>query len=132
MIEAYSHGMKQRLVLSASLLHEPVVIVDEPMTDPRSSNQRSLSQYCRRTRRFFYRHTLDVAQEVCDRVGILFKGRLVALGTVQDMLTQQNQGNLDSLLANHPRTNGCSARINWISANAQHPHCDTLSIDATT
>jgi len=40
---------------------------------------------------------LDVAQEVCDRVGILFKGRLVALGTVQEMLTQQNQGNLEEV-----------------------------------
>ena len=46
---------------------------------------------------FLSTHSLDVAQEVCDRVGILFKGRLVALGTVQEMLTQQNQGNLEEV-----------------------------------
>ena len=95
--------MKQRLVLSASLLHEPpLLIVDEPMVglDPHGSRQikdrfRSIADEGRTV--FLSTHSLDVAQEVCDRVGILFKGRLVALGTVQEMLTQQNQGNLEEV-----------------------------------
>jgi ABC-2 type transport system ATP-binding protein len=103
LIEAYSHGMKQRLVLSASLLHEPpLLIVDEPMVglDPHGARQikdrfRSIADEGRTV--FLSTHSLDVAQEVCDRVGILFKGRLVALGTVQEMLTQQNQGNLEEV-----------------------------------
>ena len=103
LIEAYSHGMKQRLVLSASLLHEPpLLIVDEPMVglDPHGSRQikdrfRSIADEGRTV--FLSTHSLDVAQEVCDRVGILFNGRLVALGTVQEMLTQQNQANLEEV-----------------------------------
>ena len=95
--------MKQRLVLSASLLHEPpLLIVDEPMVglDPHGARQikdrfRSIADEGRTV--FLSTHSLDVAQEVCDRVGILFKGRLVALGTVQEMLTQQNQGNLEEV-----------------------------------
>lgn len=103
LIEAYSHGMKQRLVLSASLLHHPpLLIVDEPMVglDPHGARQiknrfRSIADEGRTV--FLSTHSLDVAQEVCDRVGILFKGRLVALGTVQEMLDQQNQGNLEEV-----------------------------------
>lgn len=103
LIEAYSHGMKQRLVLSASLLHNPpLLIVDEPMVglDPHGARQikdrfRSIADEGRTV--FLSTHSLDVAQEVCDRVGILFKGRLVALGTVEDMLNQQDEGNLEEV-----------------------------------
>ena len=103
LIEAYSHGMKQRLVLSASLLHNPpLLIVDEPMVglDPHGARQikdrfRSIADEGRTV--FLSTHSLDVAQEVCDRVGILFKGRLVALGTVEEMLNQQDEGNLEEV-----------------------------------
>ncbi len=93
LIEAYSHGMKQRLVLAAALLHEPpVLIVDEPMVglDPHGARRikerlRQLAQQGRSV--FMSTHSLDVAQEVCDRVGILYGGRLVALGTVDELLS---------------------------------------------
>ena len=81
LIEAYSHGMKQRLVLSAALLHSPsLLIVDEPMVglDPHGAKRikeqfRKIADEGRTV--FLSTHSLDVAQEVCDRVGILFRGR---------------------------------------------------------
>ena len=92
LVEAYSHGMKQRLVLSAALLHEPrLLIVDEPMVGLDPHGARRIKDQFRQTADagrsvFLSTHSLDVAQEVCDRVGILYRGRLVALGTVEEML----------------------------------------------
>ena len=79
LIEAYSHGMKQRLVLSSALLHHPpLLIVDEPMVglDPHGARQiknrfREIADDGRTV--FLSTHSLDVAQEVCDRVGIYLK-----------------------------------------------------------
>jgi len=98
LIEAYSHGMKQRLVLSAAVLHEPpVLVVDEPMVglDPHGARRiknlfRELAAAGRTV--FLSTHSLDVAQEVCDRVGILYKGRIVAMGKVDDLM---NSGDHD-------------------------------------
>ena len=92
LIEAYSHGMKQRLVLSAAILHRPaVLIVDEPMVglDPHGARRiknlfRELADDGRTV--FLSTHSLDVAQEVCDRVGILYRGRIVALGKVDELM----------------------------------------------
>jgi ABC-2 type transport system ATP-binding protein len=91
LIEGYSHGMKQRLVLCATLLHHPrVFIVDEPMVglDPMGSRQikkvfRDVAAEGRTV--FLSTHSLDVAQEVSDRIGIIHKGRLVALGTLTEL-----------------------------------------------
>jgi ABC-2 type transport system ATP-binding protein len=96
LIEAYSHGMKQRLVLSAAMLHDPpVLIVDEPMVglDPHGAKRikklfRELAGEGRTV--FLSTHSLDVAQEVCDRVGILYRGRLVALDTVEALLKRSD------------------------------------------
>ena len=97
LIEAYSHGMKQRLVLSAAVLHEPpVLVVDEPMVglDPHGARRiknlfRELAAAGRTV--FLSTHSLDVAQEVCDRVGILYKGRIVAMGKVDDLMNSGDQ-----------------------------------------
>lgn len=97
LIEAYSHGMKQRLVLSAAMLHDPpVLIVDEPMVglDPHGAKRikslfRQLASKGRTV--FLSTHSLDVAQEVCDRVGILYRGRLVALDTVEELLKREDE-----------------------------------------
>ena len=103
LIEAYSHGMKQRLVLTSSLLHRPqLLIVDEPMVglDPHGAKRikaqfRSIANEGRTV--FLSTHSLDVAQEVCDRVGILFKGRIIALGSVQDLLNDQSSKDLEEV-----------------------------------
>ena len=87
LIESYSHGMKQRLIMSAALLHEPeIIIVDEPMVglDPAAIIMvKELFQNLARhgVSVFMSTHTLAVAEEVCDRVGIIHRGRLVASGT---------------------------------------------------
>ncbi len=90
-IESYSHGMKQRLVMAAALLHDPeVIIVDEPMVglDPVAINMvKDLFQRLAKqgVTVFMSTHTLKVAEDVCDRIGIIHKGSLIALGTTEDL-----------------------------------------------
>ncbi len=89
--EGYSHGMKQRVVIAAALLHEPeVMVVDEPMVglDPRS--MRVVKDILRARSRagatiFMSTHTLAVAEELADRIGIINHGRLIALGSQADL-----------------------------------------------
>ena len=91
LVEGFSHGMKQRLVLSAALLHEPrLIIVDEPMVglDPAGARQikdvfRVLAEEGRTV--FLSTHSLDVAQEVCDRLVILHRGEIVAEGSYEQI-----------------------------------------------
>lgn len=91
LIESFSHGMKQRLVMASALLHEPeVLVIDEPMVglDPRGT--RMLKNLFRGLRDrgvtlLLSTHTLSVAEEICDRVAIIHKGRLVSVGTVEDL-----------------------------------------------
>lgn len=91
LIEAYSHGMKQRLIISAALLHDPtVIIVDEPMVglDPAGIKMVKdiLRDMARRgTTIFMSTHTLEVAEELCDRIGIIHRGSLIATGTIPDL-----------------------------------------------
>lgn len=91
LIESYSHGVKQRIVMAAAFIHEPrVIVVDEPMVglDPKGARliKRVFRQYCDRGFTVFVStHTLDVAQELCDRIGIISKGELIALGTMEEL-----------------------------------------------
>jgi len=116
LVEAYSHGMKQRLVLSAALLHEPrLLIVDEPMVglDPHGARRikdrfREVADTGRTV--FLSTHSLDTAQEVCDRVGILFKGRLVALGRVEELLSDRGSKDLKEVFLTITEEEMASAR----------------------
>ncbi len=91
LVEGYSHGMKQRLVLSAAQLHRPrLLIVDEPMVglDPQGARQikdvfRGIAAEGRTV--FLSTHSLDVAQEVCDRLAIINRGRIVAQGSYEEL-----------------------------------------------
>jgi ABC-2 type transport system ATP-binding protein len=91
LVESFSHGMKQRLVMSAAFMHRPrAVLVDEPMVglDPRGA--RLIKDVFRRMAErgvaiLMSTHTLEVAQEMCDRVSIILKGRIIASGTVDDV-----------------------------------------------
>jgi ABC-2 type transport system ATP-binding protein len=91
LIESYSHGMKQKLVMAAALLHDPeVIIIDEPMVglDPLVINRvKSLFQQLAKNgvTIFMSTHTLKVAEDICDRIGIIHKGSLVAMGTAEDL-----------------------------------------------
>jgi len=89
--QTYSHGMKQRVVMSAALLHDPrVLVIDEPTVglDPKGAN--TLKGILRRLARegaavFMSTHTLAVAEETADRVGIIREGNLIALGTLDEI-----------------------------------------------
>jgi ABC-2 type transport system ATP-binding protein len=91
LVESFSHGMKQRLVMCAAFLHRPkAVLVDEPMVglDPRGA--RLIKAVFRRMAAsgvalLMSTHTLEVAQEMCDRISIILKGRIIANGTVEDL-----------------------------------------------
>lgn len=89
LVEAYSHGMKQRLIMAAALLHEPpLLIVDEPMVglDPRGIKMvRELfrSLVAKGMTIFMSTHTLSLAEDVCDHIGIIHNGRLIADGPLE-------------------------------------------------
>ncbi len=93
LIESYSHGMRQRLVMSAALLHNPkVIIVDEPMVglDPKGINlvKRIFRQKSEEgVTVFLSTHTLEIAQQLCHRLGIINEGRLIAMGTLSELMT---------------------------------------------
>jgi ABC-2 type transport system ATP-binding protein len=91
LIESFSHGMKQRLTMCAAFLHRPrSVVVDEPMVglDPRGALLtkeifRGMSR--KGVSILMSTHTLEVAQEMCDRVSIIHQGRIIACGTVDQL-----------------------------------------------
>lgn len=102
--ETYSHGMKQKVALAAALLHGPrVLIVDEPMVglDPRTARAmkdifRELADSGQTV--FMSTHTLDVAEQLADRIGIIHHGRLVALGTLGELRAQSRMdGRLEDI-----------------------------------
>ena len=98
LIENYSHGMRQKLVIAASLMHDPeVIIVDEPMVglDPQSAKTvKTLfkQQTAAGKTIFLSTHLLSVAEELADRIGIFQKGKLIFLGTVDELRARQNRG----------------------------------------
>ncbi len=105
LIESYSHGMKQRLVMAAALIHRPrAIIVDEPMVglDPRGAKlvKRIFRELCGNGITVFMSiHTLEIAEEMCDRIGIIQQGRLVAVGTMAELKEQIGgaDGRLESI-----------------------------------
>ena len=119
LVESYSHGMKQRLVVCGALIHEPtILVVDEPMVgmDPKGSRTlkdlfRSLAE--RGTTVFLSTHSISVAEEVCHRIGIIQRGRLIACGTMMDLHAQakNKNGNLESVfleLTQEPATDAAT------------------------
>ena len=91
LVESFSHGMKQRVVMCAAFLHRPqAVVVDEPMVglDPRGARLikdvfRKMS--ARGVGILMSTHTLEVAQEMCDRISIILRGQIIARGTVAEL-----------------------------------------------
>jgi ABC-2 type transport system ATP-binding protein len=96
-IENLSHGMKQKLVIVAALVHDPaVLIIDEPMVGLDAFAQRQVKTLFRRLAGegrtvFLTTHTLSVAEAVCDRIAILNRGRIVATGPTARLKEEAGQ-----------------------------------------
>lgn len=94
LIESFSHGMKQRLIMAAALIHNPkVLVVDEPMVglDPsaiKMVKQMLIDLANTGTTIFMSTHTLKIAEDVCDRIGVIHKGTLIAEGSVKELKQQ--------------------------------------------
>ena len=90
-MQSYSHGMRQKMIIMGVLLHNPKnLILDEPMTglDPKSSfdlKQIMREHTIENNTVFFSTHILEVAEKLCDRVGIINKGKLIFVGTYEEM-----------------------------------------------
>ena len=101
LVESYSHGMRQKLVLAGILLHDPkVLILDEPMVglDPKSGRLVKdifLKLAERGTTIFMCTHVLEIAEKLCDRVGIMIEGRMIACGTVSELESQAKTSGSD-------------------------------------
>lgn len=91
LIESFSHGMKQRLVMASAFIHHPkLVIVDEPMVglDPKGAKlvKEVFREYCDEGKTIFMStHTLEIAEEVCDRIAIILEGKIVAVGNMKEL-----------------------------------------------
>jgi ABC-2 type transport system ATP-binding protein len=100
----YSLGMKKRLGLACALIHDPsVLILDEPINglDPRASRdvqERLLAAAARGVTIFVSTHLLDMAEKLCDRVGIIHRGELVATGTLDEIRAESSaSGSLEDV-----------------------------------
>ena len=98
LIESYSHGMRQKILISSALIHQPeVIVVDEPLVglDPRAA--RLLKDLFKTFVKnggtvFLSTHTLEVAEALCDRIAIINKGDILALGTMDELRSQSDTG----------------------------------------
>jgi ABC-2 type transport system ATP-binding protein len=103
LIRSYSHGMKQKLLLTGALLHDPPLwLLDEPMVglDPKAALllKREMRAHCAQGRTvFFSTHVLEVAEKLCDRIGIIYGGRLVAVGTLEELRSGDTGASLESM-----------------------------------
>jgi len=103
LLEGYSRGMKQKILIAAALIHDPpILFLDEPtsMLDPRAALMvkdliKGLADRAGKTI-FICSHILPVAEELCDRIGIINQGRLIALGTVDEIIAQTETETLEA------------------------------------
>lgn len=103
LIKSYSHGMKQKIVLTGALVHDPSIwILDEPMVglDPKSAHllKEQMRKHCDKGNTvFFSTHVLEVAEKLCDRIGIINRGKLVAIGTMDELRKGDQADSLENI-----------------------------------
>lgn len=103
LIKSYSHGMKQKIALTGALVHNPSVwILDEPMVglDPKSAHllKGEMREHCDKGNTvFFSTHILEVAEKLCDRIGIIHKGKLIAIGTMDELRQGDKKDSLENI-----------------------------------
>ena len=102
-INSYSHGMKQKISIMGALIHAPKLwVLDEPMTglDPASSFElkQLMREHCKEGNTvFFSTHVLEVAEKLCDRIGIISGGKLVLLGDMDEIKSRQSDKSLEEI-----------------------------------
>lgn len=102
LIESYSHGMKQKIAICGALVHEPdVLFLDEPTVglDPKSARNLKdlLTKLCNQgMTAFISTHILEIAEKMCDRIGIILDGDIIALGTMDEL--RQHEGETEESL----------------------------------
>jgi len=102
LIEGYSSGMKQKLLIAAAIVHDPpIIFLDEPTStlDPRAAHMvkeliEELADTAGKTI-FMCSHLLPVVEELCDRIGIINNGRLIAVGTIDEIIARSGKGTLE-------------------------------------
>ena len=103
LVESYSHGMRQKLIISSALIHRPeLLVVDEPMVglDPRGARllKDLFREFCGRGGTVLMStHTLEIAEALCDRIAIIQGGKLVANGSMAELRAQHAVGGLEDL-----------------------------------
>lgn len=104
LIETYSLGMKQRLVISASLLHQPrIMVVDEPLVGLDPASTRLVKELFRKEVKengrtiFMSTHLLSVAEETADLIGVINNGHLMMLGTLPELKSHVKEGKLEDI-----------------------------------
>lgn len=125
LIESYSHGMKQKIAISGALIHRPsILFLDEPTVglDPKSA--RELKNMLRKRSRqgmttFITTHILEIAEQMCDRIGIIFNGEIIALGTMDELrkLDGRSDGSLEDIFLELTGGEDQQALIDEISDN---------------
>jgi ABC-2 type transport system ATP-binding protein len=100
LVESYSHGMRQKLIISSAFVHRPeVIVVDEPMVglDPKAARilKDLFREYTHRGHTIMMStHTLEVAETLCDRIGIIQGGVIRACGTMQELRSSAETGTM--------------------------------------
>jgi len=98
LVESYSHGMRQKLIISSAFVHRPeVIVVDEPMVglDPKAARilKDLFREYTNRGHTIMMStHTLEVAEAMCDRIGIIQGGKIRACGTMSQLRMTAEEG----------------------------------------
>ena len=102
LLEGFSRGMKQKVLIAAAIIHDPpILFLDEPTStlDPRAALMvkdliKTLSENANKTI-FICSHILPIVEELCDRVGIINQGKLVAIGTIDEIIAKANKQTLE-------------------------------------
>src|SRR5215467_10299155 len=124
MVESYSHGMRQKLIIASAFVHRPeVIVVDEPMVglDPKAARilKDLFREYTRRGHTIMMStHTLEVAEAMCDRIGIIQGGVIRACGTMDDLRAhaESGMGGLEQIFLRLTGENAARALVDVLDA----------------